>query len=208
MKKYILMMCVFAMGAFGQPTDDTKPKDDTHTLRLKPNEPNHSYGVFKLGYVYQNLSSSHITLKNGQDSYNFSSNNAYFGLERGWVGGPNKILLIGGYLDAGAGDTYYLSAGGSFGLRLLDGWLMPKISLGYQMQHLGLPNDSDQYNIQSGVGTIGVFVNVIQGFGINLEARAGIPFSIMRKDQANAYGNPKFDMYAVMVSFSFFDFEI
>lgn len=209
MKKCILMICVFAMWCFAEPLDHTSSKEETAPkLRLKPNEPNHTYGVFKIGYVYQNLSSSNIALKNGESSYSFPSSNVYFGLERGWVGGPKKLLLIGGYLDAGAGNTYYLSAGGSFGLRLLDGWLIPKISLGYQMQHLGLPNDSDQYNIQSGVGTIGVFVNVMQGFGINLEARAGLPFSIMRGDQARAYGNPKFDMYAVMVSFSFFDFEL
>ncbi|PAF54037.1 hypothetical protein BKH42_03385 [Helicobacter sp. 13S00482-2] len=177
-------------------------------MQLKPNEPNHSYGVFKIGYVYQNLSSSNITLKNGENSYNLSSNNVYFGLERGWVGGSKKMLMIGGYLDAGAGDTYYLSAGGSFALRLLDGWVIPKISLGYQLEHLGLPGDSDQYNIHSGVGTIGVFVNVIQGFGINIEARSGIPFGIVRKDQASLYANPKFNMYQIMVSFSFFDFEI
>ncbi|MDO7253321.1 hypothetical protein [Helicobacter cappadocius] len=206
MKRLILVMFILGnITAFAESTNAIK--EETPKLQLKPNEPNHIYGAFKIGYVYQNLSSANIPLKNGENSYNFSSNNAYFGLERGWVGGPKKMLLIGGYLDAGAGDTYYLSAGGSFGLRLLDGWVIPKISLGYQMEHLGLPKDSDQYNIQSGVGTIGVFVNVIQGFGINLEARAGIPFTIMRGDQASVYGNPKFDMYQVMVSFSFFDFE-
>ncbi|PAF50577.1 hypothetical protein BKH44_07660 [Helicobacter sp. 13S00477-4] len=168
----------------------------------------HSYGAFRIGYVYQDLYSKSIPLKNGQNSYRLSSHNAYFGLERGWVGGPSKLLMLGGYLDAGAGDTYYLSAGGVFALRLFDGWLIPKVSIGYQLQHLGLPEDSGLYNIQSAVGTIGLFVNVAQGFGLSLEARSGLPFGIVRSAQAANYDNPKFNMYAVMVSFTFYDFGI
>ncbi|PAF43088.1 hypothetical protein BKH45_02240 [Helicobacter sp. 11S03491-1] len=167
-----------------------------------------SYGAFKIGYVYQNLNSKSIPLKNGQNTYDFSSNNAYFGLERGYVGGPKSMIMAGGYLDAGAGDTYYLSAGASFGLRLLQGWVIPKISLGYELQHLSLPNDSSQYNIQSMVGTIGIFVNIAQSVGISLEARSGIPFSIVRSAQAKEYNHAKFNMYAIMISFAFYDFGI
>ncbi|PAF46990.1 hypothetical protein BKH46_05700 [Helicobacter sp. 12S02634-8] len=176
---------------------------------FKPIAPvGHSYGAFKIGYVYQNLSSKNIPLKNGANTYRLASNNAYFGLERGWVGGPYKMLMFGGYLDAGAGETYYLSAGGVFALRLLDGWLIPRIAIGYQLQHLGLPQDSQQHNIQSGVGTIGVFAHIAQGFGVSLEGRWGLPFTMARKADASIYRGPKFDMYAVMVSFTFYDFGI
>ncbi|WP_095298686.1 hypothetical protein [Helicobacter sp. 12S02232-10] len=190
-------------------SDKLEQKQEDKDFVFQPNQPSkNSYGAFRIGYVYQDLESKKIELKNGKNSYKLASNNAYFGLERGWVGGPNKMLLAGGYLDAGAGTTYYLSAGGVFALRLLDGWLIPKISIGYQLQHLSLPNDSSQYNIQSGVGTIGLFVNIVQGFGLSFEARGGIPFHIVRRDQANAYGQPKFNMYSMMISFTFYDFGI
>ncbi|PAF43247.1 hypothetical protein BJI48_05630 [Helicobacter sp. 11S02596-1] len=191
--------------------ESTNPKqqEEDKDFVFAPTAPTkHSYGAFRIGYVYQNLWSKKIPLKDGTDSYHLGSSNAYFGLERGYVGGPNKMLMFGGYLDAGAGTTYYLSAGAMFGLRLLDGWLIPKISVGYQLQHLSLPNDSSQYNIQSAVGTIGVFANIAQGFGVSLEFRGGLPFHIVRGDQAKAYNQPKFNMYAVMVSFTFYDFGI
>lgn len=213
MRKLFACVLIFNIFLTFSYSDDTNSKKETQDFEgwhfAPPVVSGKSYGAFKIGYLYQSLYSSNIPLLNNDNSYLLNTSNVYFGLQRGWVGGPKKMLMVGGYLDAGAGNTYYLSAGADFALRLLDGWIIPKVSLGYQLQHLGLPNDSNQYNIQSGVATLGVFFNIAEGLGISIEGRSELfPFTIVRKVNADSYNNPKFNMYAIMVSFTFYDFGI
>ncbi|MFT2617061.1 uroporphyrinogen decarboxylase family protein, partial [Helicobacter pylori] len=80
---------------------------------------------------------------------------ASLGFEAGYT--LKKKALLGGYLDAGMGDSYFMSAGFMAGVRLFKGWVIPKIALGYQLQILGAKIDKYQFNIQSAVGSVGLF---------------------------------------------------
>ncbi|CAK00132.1 conserved hypothetical protein [Helicobacter acinonychis str. Sheeba] len=146
---------------------------------FKPLEPTKNYfGSFKIGYLYQHANTikrAPIRLKNRSPLLmDKIYHDASLGFDAGYL--FKKKALLGGYLDAGMGGSYFMSAGLAAGVRLFKGWVIPKIALGYQLQILGTKIDKYQFNIQSAVGSVGLFFNVAKNFGLSLEARGAFLF--------------------------------
>nr|WP_199769251.1 hypothetical protein [Helicobacter cetorum] len=182
----------------------------THSLKFfKPLEPTKKYfGMFKIGYLYQHVQSMKTAPIRPKNRAPIFVKKAYDDFSLGLDFGRTikKRMLLGGYLDSGMGGSYFLSAGFMAGVRLFKGWVIPKITLGYQLQILGVKMDKHQYNIQSAVGTIGVFFNVAKNFGLSIEARGGIPFYFIQSEFSKAFKTPRLDIYSIGITFTFYDF--
>ncbi|GHQ94102.1 hypothetical protein VN1240_09180 [Helicobacter pylori] len=176
---------------------------------FKPLEPTKKYfGSFKIGYLYQHAETtkrSPIRPKNRSPILmDKNYHDASLGFEAGYT--LKKKALLGGYLDAGMGDSYFMSAGFMAGVRLFKGWVIPKITLGYQLQILGAKIDKYQFNIQSAVGSVGLFFNAAKNFGLSIEARGGIPFYFIQSKFSKAFGTPRLNIYSIGITFTFYDF--
>ncbi|MCQ2934499.1 hypothetical protein JT173_03290 [Helicobacter pylori] len=176
---------------------------------FKSLEPTKKYfGSFKIGYLYQHAETtkrSPIRPKNRSPILmDKTYHDASLGFGAGYV--LKKKALLGGYLDAGMGDSYFMSAGLVAGVRLFKGWVIPKIALGYQLQILGAKIDKYQFNIQSAVGSVGLFFNAAKNFGLSIEARGGIPFYFIQSKFSKAFGTPRLNIYSVGITFTFYDF--
>ncbi|WP_187853956.1 hypothetical protein [Helicobacter pylori] len=176
---------------------------------FKPLEPTKKYfGSFKIGYLYQHAEAtkrSPIRPKNRSPILmDKTYHDASLGFDAGYV--LKKNALLGGYLDAGMGDSYFMSAGLVAGVRLFKGWVIPKIALGYQLQILGAKIDKYQFNIQSAVGSVGLFFNAAKNFGLSIEARGGIPFYFIQSKFSKAFGTPRLNIYSIGITFTFYDF--
>ncbi|WQV91453.1 hypothetical protein KVL51_03950 [Helicobacter pylori] len=176
---------------------------------FKPLEPTKKYfGSFKIGYLYQHAETtkrSPIRPKNRSPVLmDKTYHDASLGFQAGYI--LKKNALLGGYLDAGMGDSYFMSAGLVAGVRLFRGWVIPKIALGYQLQILGAKIDKYQFNIQSAVGSVGLFFNAAKNFGLSIEARGGIPFYFIQSKFSKAFGTPRLNIYSVGITFTFYDF--
>ncbi|MFP6195593.1 hypothetical protein ACLGCX_02575 [Helicobacter pylori] len=176
---------------------------------FKPLEPTKKYfGSFKIGYLYQHAKTtkrSPIRPKNRSPILmDKTYHDASLGFQAGYI--LKKNALLGGYLDAGMGDSYFMSAGLVAGVRLFKGWVIPKIALGYQLQILGAKIDKYQFNIQSAVGSVGLFFNAAKNFGLSIEARGGIPFYFIQSKFSKAFGTPRLNIYSVGITFTFYDF--
>ncbi|WP_162976447.1 hypothetical protein [Helicobacter pylori] len=176
---------------------------------FKPLEPTKKYfGSFKIGYLYQHAETtkrSPIRPKNRSPILmDKTYHDASLGFQAGYI--LKKNALLGGYLDAGMGDSYFMSAGFMAGVRLFKGWVIPKIALGYQLQILGAKIDKYQFNIQSAVGSVGLFFNAAKNFGLSIEARGGIPFYFIQSKFSKAFGTPRLNIYSVGITFTFYDF--
>ncbi|MGL2840602.1 hypothetical protein ACQJ9R_04420 [Helicobacter pylori] len=176
---------------------------------FKPLEPTKKYfGSFKIGYLYQHAQTtkrSPIRPKNRSPILmDKTYHDASLGFQAGYI--LKKNALLGGYLDAGMGDSYFMSAGLVAGVRLFKGWVIPKIALGYQLQILGAKIDKYQFNIQSAVGSVGLFFNAAKNFGLSIEARGGIPFYFIQSKFSKAFGTPRLNIYSVGITFTFYDF--
>ncbi|MCQ2898173.1 hypothetical protein JT143_03865 [Helicobacter pylori] len=176
---------------------------------FKPLEPTQKYfGSFKIGYLYQHAKTtkrSPIRPKNRSPILmDKTYHDASLGFQAGYI--LKKNALLGGYLDAGMGDSYFMSAGLVAGVRLFKGWVIPKIALGYQLQILGAKIDKYQFNIQSAVGSVGLFFNAAKNFGLSIEARGGIPFYFIQSKFSKAFGTPRLNIYSIGITFTFYDF--
>lgn len=176
---------------------------------FKPLEPTQKYfGSFKIGYLYQHAKTtkrSPIRPKNRSPILmDKTYHDASLGFQAGYI--LKKNALLGGYLDAGMGDSYFMSAGLVAGVRLFKGWVIPKIALGYQLQILGAKIDKYQFNIQSAVGSVGLFFNAAKNFGVSIEARGGIPFYFIQSKFSKAFGTPRLNIYSIGITFTFYDF--
>ncbi|MGL2424628.1 hypothetical protein ACOWMA_02825 [Helicobacter pylori] len=176
---------------------------------FKPLEPTKKYfGSFKIGYLYQHAQTtkrSPIRPKNRSPILmDKTYHDASLGFDAGYI--LKKNALLGGYLDAGMGDSYFMSAGLVAGVRLFKGWVIPKIALGYQLQILGAKIDKYQFNIQSAVGSVGLFFNAAKNFGLSIEARGGIPFYFIQSKFSKAFGTPRLNIYSIGIAFTFYDF--
>ncbi|MGL2706540.1 hypothetical protein ACQJ7U_02020 [Helicobacter pylori] len=176
---------------------------------FKPLEPTKKYfGSFKIGYLYQHAQTtkrSPIRPKNRSPILmDKTYHDASLGFGAGYI--LKKKALLGGYLDAGMGDSYFMSAGLVAGVRLFKGWVIPKIALGYQLQILGAKIDKYQFNIQSAVGSVGLFFNAAKNFGLSIEARGGIPFYFIQSKFSKAFGTPRLNIYSIGITFTFYDF--
>lgn len=222
MKKYAFLL-ISAVFLFSQETQETIQEDKQETIPQEtinkkptwreniqpPQVIGNSYGVFRIGYAYQYQNGGTITRDN-TTSFDYSGhfNDLYFGIERGWIGGKNKMFMASGYLDGAVGQTYFLSFGAKASLYLLKGWLIPYIGAGYQLEHLGFKKDDNQYNMHTAVFSLGTHINIGKGFGIDLQVRSGVPFYILKPKDAQTFGYPSINHVGVMVSFSFYDFNI
>ncbi|GAA8711871.1 hypothetical protein oki361_07690 [Helicobacter pylori] len=173
---------------------------------FKPLEPTKKYfGSFKIGYLYQHAETtkrSPIRPKNRPPILmDKIYHDASLGFEAGYT--LKKKALLGGYLDAGMGDSYFMSAGFMAGVRLFKGWVIPKIALGYQLQILGAKIDKYQFNIQSAVGSVGLFFNAAKNFGLSIEARGGIPFYFIQSKFSKVFGTPRLNIYSIGITFTF-----
>ncbi|GAA9777449.1 hypothetical protein VN0325_06320 [Helicobacter pylori] len=176
---------------------------------FKPLEPTKKYfGSFKIGYLYQHAKTtkrSPIRPKNRPPILmDKIYHDASLGFEAGYT--LKKKALLGGYLDAGMGDSYFMNAGFIAGVRLFKGWVIPKIALGYQLQILGAKIDKYQFNIQSAVGSVGLFFNAAKNFGLSVEARGGIPFYFIQIKFFKGCGNPRLEIYCIGITFNFYEF--
>ncbi|GAA8448928.1 hypothetical protein HpDR51_03060 [Helicobacter pylori] len=176
---------------------------------FKPLEPTKKYfGSFKIGYLYQHAQTtkrSPIRPKNRPPILmDKTYHDASLGFDAGYI--LKKKALLGGYLDAGMGDSYFMSAGLVAGVRLFKGWVIPKIALGYQLQILGAKIDRYQFNIQSAVGSVGLFFNAAKNFGVSVEVRGGIPFYFIQSKFSKAFGTPRLNVYSIGITFTFYDF--
>ncbi|SQH71399.1 hypothetical protein [Helicobacter mustelae] len=217
MKKILLCLGLFAFvvaqdaQALSDANDQGQGVKTGEKKRFYPAEvQGHSYGVFSVGYAYQYQSAGQITNTHTGNTirYKGSFNNVYFSIERGWIGGKNNMFMLGGYLDGVAGQTFFISVGVKGGLRLLNGWVIPHFAVGYQLEHLQFPKDIRRYNMQGAVFSIGTFVNVTKGFGIDFTLRAGTPFHMLNRNHAKTYGNKGINNVGIMLSFTFYDFSI
>ncbi len=71
---------------------------------------------------------------------------------------------------------------------------------------LGAKIDKYQFNIQSAVGSVGLFFNAAKNFGLSIEARGGIPFYFIQSKFSKAFGTPRLNIYSVGITFTFYDF--
>ncbi|GAA8351176.1 hypothetical protein KVL73_03605 [Helicobacter pylori] len=176
---------------------------------FKPLEPTKKYfGSFKIGYLYQHAETTKRSPIRPKNRHPILMDKIYHDASLGFQAGfvLKKKALLGGYLDAGMGDSYFMSAGFMAGMRLFRGWVIPKIALGYQLQILGAKIDKYQFNIQSAVGSVGLFFNAAKNFGLSIEARGGIPFYFIQSKFSKAFGTPRLNIYSVGITFTFYDF--
>lgn len=168
-----------------------------------------NYGVFKIGYAYQYQDLSRVKNSSGVEVFPKvqSDQAAYFGIERGWIGGAGKRFMIGGYLDSALGEVFYVSLGAKFSVLLFKGWMVPYVGLGYQFENLKLQGDPFRYHVHAGVATLGSHFNISRGFGLDIQVRSGTPFYGLR-NFANNYPASFINHVSVMVSFSIYDFSI
>nr|WP_233707297.1 hypothetical protein [Helicobacter cetorum] len=164
--------------------------------------------MLKIGYLYQHVQSVKSAPIRPKNRPPIWIKKQYDDFSLGFSAGRviKKKFLLGGYLDSAMGGSYFLSTGFVAGVRLFKGWVIPRISLGYQLQILGVKMDKHQYNIQSAVGTIGVFFNVAKNFGLSVEARGAIPFYFIQSKFSKAFGTPRLDIYSIGITFTFYDF--
>ncbi|WP_143000254.1 MULTISPECIES: hypothetical protein [unclassified Helicobacter] len=175
-----------------------------------------SYGAFSIGYSQNTITTPKISLAapNTQDAQDLQTRitqdfsrvarGAFFGLERGW---HTHGFMIGGYLNGVAAQDYLLNFGVRFSY-LIARYVIPSVGVSYMLQHLKLPNDDAQYNLQGASFNAGLFVNVVRGFGLKFEGMYAYPLAILREGNARLHGNPTFSGYSFVVSFSFYDFSI
>ncbi len=176
---------------------------------FKPLEPTKKYfGSFKIGYLYQHAKTTKRSPIRPKNRSPILMDKIYHDTSLGFEAGYTlkKKALLGGYLDAGMGDSYFMSAGFMVGVRLFKGWVIPKIALGYQLQILGAKIDKYQFNIQSAVGSVGLFFNAAKNFGLSVEARGGIPFYFIQSKFSKAFGTPRLNIYSIGITFTFYDF--
>ncbi len=114
--------------------------------------------------------------------------------------GVNAVMIFDSWASALEKEAYMA------GVRLFKGWVIPKIALGYQLQILGAKIDKYQFNIQSAVGSVGLFFNAAKNFGLSIEARGGIPFYFIQSKFSKAFGTPRLNIYSVGITFTFYDF--
>ncbi|GAA8495312.1 hypothetical protein HpNP92_11550 [Helicobacter pylori] len=62
------------------------------------------------------------------------------------------------------------------------------------------------FNIQSAVGSVGLFFNAAKNFGLSIEARGGIPFYFIQSKFSKAFGTPRLNIYSIGITFTFYDF--
>ncbi len=168
--------------------DSNTPRDFFSTAPINGD----TFGSFAIGY--QMLSKRHsLSAKNLNHS-------AFFALDRGWIFVDNA-LLVALSLDGSAGEFYSINIGAKLGYRALQGRIIPNIALNYELINHKI-NDA-QHNFHGATTMLSLFVDIAQGFGLEVAYRVGLhPFPTLKKTSEKA------NIHSFMVNLKFMDFGI
>lgn len=151
-----------------------------------------TFGSFAVGY--QMLSKRHSL------SATNLNHSAFFALDRGWIFVDNALLFALS-LDGSAGEFYSINIGAKLGYRALSGRIIPNIAVAYGLINHKI-NDA-QHNFHGATATFSLFVDIAQGFGLEVAYRVGLhPFPTLKKTSERA------NVHSFMVNLRFMDFGI
>ncbi len=174
------------------PSDSNATSQDSHSIFSTAPINGDTFGSFAVGY--QMLSKRHsLSAKNLNHS-------AFFALDRGWIFMDNA-LLVALSLDGSAGEFYSINIGAKLGYRALQGRIIPNIALSYGLINHKI-NDA-QHNFHGATAMLSLFVDIAQGFGLEVAYRVGLhPFPTLKKTSERA------NIHSFMVNLKFMDFGI
>ena len=172
--------------------NDESNSQDSHSIFSTAPINGDTFGAFAVGY--QMLSKRHsLSAKNLNHS-------AFFALDRGWIFVDNALLFALS-LDGSAGEFYSINIGAKLGYRALSGRIIPNIAVSYGLINHKI-NDA-QHNFHGATATLSLFVDIVQGFGVEVAYRAGLhPFPTLKKTSEKA------NIHSFMVNLRFMDFGI
>ena len=151
-----------------------------------------TFGAFAVGY--QMLSKRHSLIVANLN------HSAFFALDRGWIFVDNALLFALS-LDGSAGEFYSINIGAKLGYRALSGRIIPNIAVSYGLFNHKI-NDA-QHNFHGATATLSLFVDIAQGFGVEVAYRVGLhPFPTLKKTSEKA------NVHSFMVNLRFMDFGI
>lgn len=147
-----------------------------------------TFASFVVGY--QALFKSDERLKHG----------IFFAIDRGWLFVDNKLLLAMS-LDGSVGGFYSLNLHAKLSGRFLDGRIIPSLSLGYGL--LNHFEGESQHNLHGASATLGLFVDIIKGIGLEASYRVGLhPWHTIKKTPIHK------NIQSFMINIKFMDFSI
>ena len=171
---------------------NTNPPQDSPSIFSTAPILGDSFGSFAVGY--QMLSKRHSL------SATNLSHSAFFALDRGWIFVDNALLFALS-LDGSAGEFYSINIGAKLGYRALSGRIIPNIAISYGLINHKI-NDA-QHNFHGATATLSLFVDIAQGFGLEVAYRVGLhPFPTLKKTSETA------NIHSFMVNLRFMDFGI
>lgn len=147
-----------------------------------------TFASFVVGY--QALFKSDERLKHG----------IFFAIDRGWLFVDNKLLLAMS-LDGSVGGFYSLNLHAKLSGRFLDGRIIPSLSLGYGL--LNHFEGESQHNLHGASATLGLFVDIIKGIGLEASYRVGLhPWHTIKRTPIHK------NIQSFMINIKFIDFSI
>ena len=133
-----------------------------------------SFVAFSVGYHF---------LHNEYYKTHENKNGIFFAIEKGWLL-VNDILMLSIILDGSAGDFYSANGGFKVGARVWDGRIIPSFSLGFGVINRDI--DNKQYNAIGTTGSLGIFIDIASGFGVELGYKFALhPFIILENNLKN-----------------------
>ena len=174
------------------PSVSNANSQDSHSIFSTAPINGDTFGAFAVGY--QMLSKRHsLSVANLNHS-------AFFALDRGWIFVDNALLFALS-LDGSAGEFYSINIGAKLGYRALSGRIIPNIAVSYGLINHKI-NDV-QHNFHGATATLSLFVDIAQGFGLEVAYRVGLhPFPTLKKTSERA------NIHSFMVNLRFMDFGI
>ncbi len=162
---------------------------------------NKTFGSFSIGGV-------NSSVKNPSSDYKDSRNGVVFGLKRGVSLGDFQKSLLNLWIDGFAGrenknGLYGFSLGGQYGYRMFGGRIVGFLGAGFEMNNLAMPSEAkEQYNIYGACGKVDIFIDMAHGYGISIGYTHGF------KHRSKKILNDRFDTSSIMITFSYYDFNI
>lgn len=173
-------------------TNQSQDSQDSHSIFSPAPINGDTFGSFAVGY--QMLSKRHSL------STTNLNHSAFFALDRGWIFVDNALLFALS-LDGSAGEFYSINIGAKLGYRALTGRIIPNIAVAYGLINHKI-NDA-QHNFHGATATLSLFVDIAQGFGLEVAYRVGLhPFPTLKKTSEKA------NVHSFMVNLRFMDFGI
>ncbi len=172
--------------------NQSQDSQDSHSIFSPAPINGDTFGSFAVGY--QMLSKRHSL------SATNLNHSAFFALDRGWIFVDNALLFALS-LDGSAGEFYSINIGAKLGYRALSGRIIPNIAVSYGLINHKI-NDA-QHNFHGATATLSLFVDIAQGFGLEVAYRVGLhPFPTLKKTSQKA------NIHSFMVNLRFMDFGI